>query len=345
MTDTQYRCAILGASGYTGAELVRLLSLHPNMTISALSADRKAGQNMSSAFPHLMHLDLPTLCTIGDIDFSAIDLVFCALPHALTQEVVRDQIPANVKIVDLSADFRLESPDAYEQWYGGAHLAQELQKEAVFGLPEYYRDDIAKARLVANTGCYVATSLLPLLPLLQANLIDTNDIVIDAASGVSGAGRAPKEGILFCEINDGYHAYGVGAHRHVAELDQEFTKAAGRDVICSFTPHLLPQARGILATCYVKGNAEDIHAELTKRYKDEYFIHVLPMGATPQTRHVKGSNFCHIGVAPDRIEGRTIVISALDNLVRGASGQAIQNANIMLGLAENTGLQQAPLFP
>lgn len=344
MDGKTYSIAILGASGYTGAELVRLLARHPNMRISAITADRKAGQGMADVFPHLAMVELPALTTIDAVDWNGIDAVFCALPHATTQQVLSG-LPRHLKLVDLSADFRLEDPARYEEWYGHPHSAPELQKEAVFGLPEFYRDSIAGARLVANTGCYVATALIPLVPVLEAGLADADDIVIDAASGVSGAGRAPKEGSLFTEVSEGFQAYGVGRHRHMAELDQELSKAAGREVIASFTPHLLPQNRGILATTYLKADPAKVHECLAARYAGEPFVHVLPFGQTPATRHVRGSNYCLIGVAADRRPGRTIVISTLDNLVKGASGQAIQNLNLMLGLPETTGLEQLPLFP
>ena len=241
------KTAILGASGYTGAELVRLLSVAPEYRIVALSADRKAGQEMGAVFPHLGHVSLPTLSRIEEIDFSEVDHVFCALPHATTQNVLKD-VPEHVKIVDLSADFRLRSPEDYERWYGGEHAAKELQKTAVYGLPEFYRDTIKDARLVASTGCYVATGVTPLIPLLEQNLIDLDSIIVDAKSGVSGAGRSAKEGTLFAEVSEGFHAYSIGAHRHTAEYDQELSKAAGRAVDVTFTPHLIPQNRGILAT-------------------------------------------------------------------------------------------------
>jgi len=338
------RTAILGASGYTGAELVRLLSVTPEYRLVALSADRKAGQAMGDVFPHLSHAPLPVLSRIEEIDFGAVDHVFCALPHATTQGVIRD-LPEAVKIVDLSADFRLRDPAAYAQWYGGTHSAVELQKTAVYGLPEFYREDIATARLVASTGCYVATGVTPLIPLIESGVIDPDEIVVDAKSGVSGAGRAPKEGTLFAEVSEGFHAYGVGSHRHTAEYDQELSKAAGRPVEVTFTPHLSPQNRGILATIYVKGAAEAVHATLAARFGAEPFVDVLPLGSLPHTRHVRGSNYQRIGVIADRRTGRTIIISVLDNLVKGASGQAIQNANIMHGLSETTGLLQQPLFP
>ena len=335
---------ILGASGYTGAELVRLLAGHADMKISALSADRKAGMAYGDVFPHLRHLSLPTLCKIEDIDFGGVDLVFCALPHATSQQVIK-KLPQHVKIVDLSADFRLRDVEEYAKWYGGEHDAVELQKSAVYGLTEFYLEDIRNARLVAGTGCNAATGLLPILPLLEAGLIDPDEIIIDLLTGVSGAGRGAKEGMLHAEVSEGAHAYAIASHRHLGEFDQEFSKMAGREVKVSFTPHLLPQNRGILATIYVRGEAEALHAALVAKYADEPFIYVLPFGEAPATRHVRGSNYCHIGVVADRKSGRSIVFSALDNLTKGSSGQALQNANLMLGLDERSGLEMAPLFP
>lgn len=339
-----YKIAILGASGYTGAELMRLIATHPNMRIEALSADRKAGMAVGETYPHLAHLDLPVMTTMDAVDFSNVDLAFCALPHALTQAAVKT-LPRDLKIVDLSADFRLDDPAEYAKWYGGEHQALDLQAEAVYGLPEFYRDQITSARLVANTGCHVATGLLPLLPLAQGGLIDLDHIIIDSKSGVSGAGRAAKEAMLFCEVAEGFQAYAVGGHRHMAEFDQELAKAAGRPVTVSFTPHLVPMNRGLYATIYVRGDAAAIHTALVARYADEPFVDVLAPGAVPQSRHVRGSNRVKIGVVPDRVPGRTTILSTLDNLVKGASGQAIQNANLMLGLPETAGLELAPVFP
>lgn len=336
--------AVLGASGYTGAELVRLIATHPDMRVARLTADRKAGQQMRDVFPHLRHLDLPQLVKIDDLDLNGVDLVFCALPHATTQQVVA-KLPRDLKIVDLSADFRLRDPAVYAQWYGHEHLALDLQAEAVYGLTEFYRDQIAAARLVAGTGCNAATGLLPVLPLLEAGVIDPGEIIIDLATGVSGAGRSAKEGMLHAEVAEGFHAYNVAKHRHLAEFDQEMSKFAGQEVRCTFAPHLLPQNRGILATIYLRGDADAVHATLSQRYAAEPFVRVLEPGVSAQTRHVRGSNFCDIGVIADRTPGRVIVFSALDNLVKGASGQAIQNANLMLGLDEKSGLMQAPLFP
>jgi len=351
--STKSKIGILGASGYTGAELVRLLLRHPRVEIAVLTADRRAGQQMGEVFPQFAPYDLPTLQSIDAIDWATagLDLVFCALPHATTQKVLSELLAKapKTKVVDLSADFRLSDPAAYAKWYGHEHQALELQKEAVYGLVEMYRDDISKARLVANPGCYTTCAQLPLTPLIKAKAIETNGIVIDAKSGVTGAGRSAKEEMLFCEVSDGFNAYGVGKHRHMAELDQEFSKAAGHEVVVSFTPHLLPMNRGILSTIYVQGtagkSAEDLHGILAKHYAGEPFVHVLPFGKTPHTRHVRGSNMTLIGVAADRIAGRAIIVSTLDNLVKGASGQAVQNMNIVLGFPETTGIDQPAMFP
>ncbi|WP_298291677.1 N-acetyl-gamma-glutamyl-phosphate reductase [uncultured Litoreibacter sp.] len=340
-----HKIAILGASGYTGAELVRLIATHPSMTIAALSADRKAGMDMADVFPHLRHLPLPTLVKIDQIDFTEIDLCFCALPHKTSQEVI-SKLPKTLKIVDLSADFRLRDPEAYAKWYGNEHSAKDIQPEAIYGLTEFYRDDIAKARLVAGTGCNAATGQFALRPLIAAGLIDLDEIIMDLICGVSGAGRSLKENLLHAELSEGSNGYAVGGtHRHLGEFDQEFSAVAGREVKIQFTPHLAPMNRGILATCYVKGDADAMHKALVKAYCAEPFVEVLPFGQTPSTHHVRGSNFVHIGVTADRIEGRAIVIAALDNLTKGSSGQALQNANLMLGLDETLGLMLAPVFP
>ena len=310
-----HKVIILGASGYTGAELVRLIASHPDMEIAALSADSKAGLEMAGVFPHLRHMSLPRLKKISDIDMA-------------------------------QADFRINDPKVYSKWYGKPHDAPNLQKTAVYGLTEFYRDDIAKARLVAGTGCNAATGQFALRPLISAGVIDLDQIIIDLKTGVSGAGRSAKENLLHAELSEGFHAYAVGGqHRHLAEFDQEFSKLAGRAVTVQFTPHLLPANRGILATVYVQGDAEAIYSTLQSAYENEPFLQVLPMGEHPSTRHIRGSNFCHIGVVADRVYGRVVVIAALDNLTKGSSGQALQNANLMLGCAETAGLMMAPVFP
>jgi N-acetyl-gamma-glutamyl-phosphate reductase len=350
---TKAKIGVLGASGYTGAELVRLLLRHPRVEIGLLTADRRAGQEMGDVFPQFAPFGLPKLVSIEGLDWAGaeLDLVFCALPHGTTQRVIKDLLanaPA-LKVVDLSADFRLADVAAYARWYGHAHQASELQGEAVYGLVEVYRDRIKAARLVANPGCYTTCAQLALIPLLKAKAIDPDAIVIDAKSGTTGAGRAAKEEQLFAEVSEGIHAYGVGRHRHMAELDQEFSLAAGRAVVASFTPHLVPMNRGILSTIYVRvlgeGGAEHLHAILSKCYADEPFVHVLPFGTVPQTRHVRGSNLTFVGVVKDRVAGRAIICAALDNLVKGASGQAVQNMNLMLGFPETMALEQVALFP
>ncbi|KZD12046.1 N-acetyl-gamma-glutamyl-phosphate reductase [Oceanibaculum pacificum] len=346
--SNELRVGILGASGYTGAELIRLLAQHPSTRVTMLTGDRAAGKPLGDVFPHLAYLDLPILTKIEDAKVDECDLIFCALPHGTTQEVIAG-LPKQVKVVDLSADFRLHNVDTYAEWYGHAHQAPELQKEAVYGITELAREAVAKARLVANPGCYPTAAQLPLVPLVEAGLIDSDDIIIDAKSGVSGAGRAAKEGSLFTEVAEGIHAYGVASHRHAPEIEQGLTAAAGREIRVNFTPHLMPMSRGILSTAYVKlekgASAADLRDAIAKRYEGEPFVRVLPLGQVPATRHVRGSNHTLIGVVADRLKGRAIVISVIDNLVKGASGQAVQNMNVMAGLPETTALMQPPMFP
>ena len=347
------KVGVLGASGYTGSECVRLLLRHPQVEIALLTADRKAGQQMREVFPQFSPCALPKLVSLEGLDWATLglDVVFCALPHATTQKVVKQLLAKapHIKVVDLSADFRLADPAAYARWYGDEHHAPELQKEAAYGLVEVHRERIRKSRLVANPGCYTTCAQLPLVPLIKAGTIDVDEVVIDAKSGMTGAGRAARENMLFSEVSEGFHAYGVGHHRHMAELDQEFSLAAGRAVTVTFTPHLVPMNRGILSTIYVRGvggrTPEELHTILSDTYRAEPFVHVLPFGEMPQTRHVRGSNMTFIGVAADRIKGRAVIGSALDNLVKGASGQAVQNMNLMLGFPETMGLEQIALFP
>src|SRR5215467_9282947 len=346
------KIGVLGASGYTGAELLRLLIPHPRVEIVLLTAERRAGQDMRQVFPQFSPYALPKLLAINSVDWNkaALHLAFCALPHATTQTVIKDLLGSapDPQVIFLSAHFRLGHTAAYAHWYGHEHHAPELQKEAVYGLAEIYRHKIKTARLVANPGCYTTCAELPLIPLLNAKAIDPDEIVIDAKSGMTGAGRGAKEEMLFSEVSEGFHAYGVGHHRHMAELDQEFSKAAGRKVIVTFTPHLVPMNRGIFSTIYVRGHnasPEDLHAILAKTYAAEAFVHVLPFGRMPHSRHVRGSNMTFIGVAADRVAGRAIICATLDNLAKGASGQAVQNMNLMLGFAESTGIDQVALFP
>lgn len=341
------KIAIYGASGYTGAELVRLLTRHPEAEIAVMTAESNAGRPMAEVFPQFSALELPTLQKIADTDLSGIDVLFCALPHGTTQEAIAGAIAAkpSIKVIDLSADFRLSDTAAYAHWYGHTHLAPELQAEAVYGLTEIHRDKIRGARLVANPGCHTTTALLPLIPLAEAGAIDLDHVVIDTKTGMSGAGRSAKVGMLFSEVSEGLHAYSVGGHRHTAELDQELSAVAGREVLASFTPHLAPMNRGIYSSIYLVGDAEEMHRILADRYAGEEFVTVLPYGEPPQSRHVRGSNHTRIGVCPDRRSGRAIVMSTTDNLVKGASGQAIQNMNVVMGLDEGAGIRQLALFP
>lgn len=348
LASNQLRIGILGASGYTGVELVRLLVRHPNASIALLTANSHAGKAYDAVFPHLGGNDLPRLIKTEEASWDGIDVAFCALPHGTTQEIVRE-LPRELKVVDLSADFRLEDMDTYAEWYGHEHYAPALQPKAVYGLTEYNRERIAASRLVACPGCYPTAVLLQLLPLVAARQIDVDDIIIDAKSGVTGAGRAVKETSLFAEVAEGIHPYGVAHHRHAPEIEQEIGKLAGHPVIVNFTPHLMPMNRGELVTSYVRlangASAGDLRQTLVERYADEPFVRVVPEGATPATRHVRGSNFVVTGVFADRIPGRAILVTVIDNLVKGSSGQAIQNMNLMFDIAETTGLEQEPLFP
>jgi N-acetyl-gamma-glutamyl-phosphate reductase len=347
---TSKKIGVLGASGYTGADAVRLLARHPNAEIVALTANAHAGKAMDEVFPHFFMLDLPRLVEWEKVDWTKLDAVFCGLPHGTTQEIIAAVIAANpaIKILDMSADFRLRDMSVYAQWYGHAHRAPQLQGEAVYGLTEFYREKIATARLVACPGCYPTAALLALAPIAKAKLIDVDDIVIDAKSGVTGAGRGLKQNTLFSEAGEGLSSYSVGTHRHSPEIEQEIGVAAGSAVTVNFTPHLIPMSRGELCTCYVKldgASADDLRDALAKSYRDEPFVHVAKKGALPQTQNVRGSNYVQIGVFADRIKNRAIVISVLDNLVKGSAGQAIQNMNLMLGFPETTGLEQIALFP
>jgi N-acetyl-gamma-glutamyl-phosphate reductase len=345
--------AILGASGYTGGELVRILARHPGAELKVLTAGRRAGKSVAEVHPHLTGLDLPSLVATAQADFSGVAAVFACLPHGASQEIIA-ALPDHLKIIDLSADFRLADTDSYAQWYGRDHGASELQSEAVYGLAEVARDAVKTARLVANPGCYPTASLLPLIPLLNAGLIDAEDIIIDAKSGVSGAGRELRESNLFCEVSEGFTAYGVAAHRHAPEIEQSLSTAAGAPVTVTFTPHLVPMNRGIFATTYVRfvgssdiggTDANTLREALSAFYADAPFVRVLEEGAMPSTRHVRGSNACHISVFGDRRLGGAILLSVIDNLVKGASGQAVQNFNLMFGLDETAGLDGLSLSP
>lgn len=342
------RVAVLGASGYTGAELLRILPSHPHVEIAALTGDSQAGHPIGEVFPHLAQAGLPDLISVGEVNFDTVDLVFCCLPHGTTQEIIA-ALPERLRVIDLSADFRLHDLTAYAQWYGHAHRAPELQKTAVYGLSEHTRAEVSMARLVANPGCYPTCTLLPLLPLIEHGAIGAENIVVDAKSGVSGAGRSPKRNLLFSEVSEGMAPYSVGAHRHTPEIEQTLSKAAGKEVQINFTPHLIPMRRGMIATIYAQctpgESVSSVHAKLADVYAAEPFVHVLRAGETPSTHAVRGINECHIGVFKGRRESDVILVSAIDNLVKGASGQALQNMNIMYGWEETTALRSVAVFP
>ncbi|MEC5292851.1 N-acetyl-gamma-glutamyl-phosphate reductase [Aurantimonas sp. C2-6-R+9] len=346
------RIGVLGASGYTGADLVRLAARHPAMEIAVLTANSHAGKPMREVFRHLSHIDLPDLVTIEDAPWNEVDAVFCGLPHGTTQAITKDIFEKHpkTKIIDMSADFRLRDPAVYKEWYGLDHMATDIQGEAVYGLTELNRDALREARLIACPGCYPTAVLLALVPLAKAAMIDVSDIVIDAKSGVSGAGRSLKENTLFCEAGEGLSPYAVGKHRHMAEIEQEIGAAAGiADLRVNFTPHLIPMSRGELCTSYVRltdgATVRDLRQRLVETYASETFVTVADEGVLPQTQMVRGSNYVVVNVVPDRIPGRAIVISTLDNLVKGSAGQAIQNFNVAYGIEETTGIAQLPLFP
>ena len=346
------RVGVLGASGYTGADFVRLAAVHPAIELTLLTANTHAGKRYGEVFAHLSTLDLPNLVAIDDADWSGVDAIVCGLPHGTTQAITKRLVAEHpdVAVIDMSADFRLRDPATYAEWYGIEHGAPELQPRAVYGLTEVYREEIAASRLVACPGCYPTATLLALVPLARAALIDATDIVVDAKSGVSGAGRGLRENTLFCEAGEGLSPYAVGGHRHMAEIEQEIALAAGADEVrVNFTPHLIPMSRGELCTCYVRlegeTTADDLRARLAETYAEEPFVHIAEPGVLPRTQMVRGSNHCVIGVVPDRIPGRAIVISTLDNLVKGSAGQAMQNLNLVHDLPETMGLGQLPLFP
>jgi N-acetyl-gamma-glutamyl-phosphate reductase len=341
---------IIGASGYTGAELARILCNHPEVQITAATSRQNAGRSLSEIFPSLRgkvdiiceNLPVVELCEKADFFFTAV-------PHKTAMDLVPHLLAAGKKVVDLSADFRLRDVVVYEEWYQ-AHSSSQLLGEAVYGLPELYRNDIGGCRLVANPGCYPTSIILGLAPLLKAGAIEVQSIIADSKSGTSGAGRVAQTGSLFCEVHDGFRPYKVGrAHRHTPEIEQELTALAEGDVRISFTPHLLPISRGILSTVYaslVPGfDREKIDTLYRNQYQQEPFVRLLEEDSFPATQYVRGSNYCDISYKIDPVTNRIIVMSAIDNIVKGASGQAVQNMNLMLGLEETAGLGTVPIFP
>ncbi len=347
---------LVGVTGYTGMELCRVLAGHPDLELVRATSRSEAGKTLSSLYPYLSGPG--DLGRMGSIVVSQPDpaelaascqLVFLAVPHKTAMEIAAALLEKGVKVVDLSADFRLRDKATYEKWYAVEHTQAALLSEAVYGLPELYRDKMRAARLIANPGCYPTSAILGLAPALEKGLVHTDDIVVDAKSGTSGAGRKASVGTLFCEVSDTFRAYNLTKHRHTPEIEQEVSLLSGSPVALSFNTHLLPINRGILSTIYTRlkkpmGLAE-VHALYAQRYKDEPLVRVLPAGTLPETRWVRGTMFCDIGLAVDERIGRLIILSAIDNLCRGASGQAVAGANLMLGLPEAAGLPTAPLMP
>jgi N-acetyl-gamma-glutamyl-phosphate reductase len=349
MSDEKLKIAIVGSSGYTGGELMRILLNHPRVVVTSITSEKSAGKPITSIFPHLAGL---TSLVCEPLDPAAIakksDFMFLALPHVTAQEAAFRFHTLGKKVVDLSADYRLSDPAVYETWYEHAHQYPELLKDAVYGLPELHREKIKKASLIANPGCYPTGAILGLAPLIQKG-IDLGSIIIDSKSGVSGAGRSPSLAHHYPEVNEGLMAYKIGTHRHTPEIEQELSALAGKQITLSFTPHLVPMNRGILTTIYAQlsfqADTAQIHALFHAFYNNAPFVRLLPIGQFPNVRNVRGSNFCDIGIYVDPRTGRVVVVTAIDNLVKGASGQAIQNMNLMMGFNEAEGLRLAGIFP
>ena len=342
------KVAVLGATGYAGIELVRILSNHPDVKLEILGSHSFDGQPISDVYQNFAHV-LDMTCEELDLDKVAqCDVAFTALPHGASKDVIPSLIEKGIKVIDLSGDFRYDDIKVYEEWYGQEHSSPELLAESVYGLCELHRDEVKKARLIGNPGCYTTCSILGAYPLLKSGIGNSKNVIVDAKSGVTGAGRSLALGVHFCECTENSKAYKVANHRHTSEIEQELSKAAGEAVMISFTPHLIPQKRGILSTIYVNLNKPCTTQEIVDLYKDfykdEYFVRVKDAGKLPETKHVAGSNFVDIGVVVDERLNRAVIVSAIDNLGKGAASQAVQNMNIMFGLDEKTGINNAGFY-
>lgn len=342
------KVAVLGATGYAGIELVRILSSHPDVQLEVLGSHSFDGQPISEVYGNFAHV-LDMTCEELDLEKVAkCDVAFTALPHGASKDVIPSLIEKGIKVIDLSGDFRYDDIEVYEKWYNQKHSSPELLAESVYGLCELYRDKVKTARLIGNPGCYTTCSILGAYPILKSGLGKSENIIVDAKSGVTGAGRGLGLPLHFCECTENTKAYKVATHRHTSEIEQELSKAAGEEIMISFTPHLIPQKRGILATIYVNLNKKCTTEELTQIYKDfykdEYFVRVKDAGKLPETKHVAGSNFVDIGVVVDERLNRAIIVSAIDNIFKGAAGQAVQNMNLMFGLDEKTGIANAGFY-
>ncbi len=343
------RVGIIGATGYTGVELLRLLLHHPEVEVTTLTSQKYAGVPIDQVFPSLMkHLQLKCEELAVDQISKKTDFVFTAVPHKTAMEVVPLFYRQGKKVVDLSADFRFKDPAVYEKWYQ-KHTASDLLTESVYGLPELHRDKIRNAKIVGNPGCYPTGALIGLIPLVKKGLISIEGIIVDSKSGVSGAGRDVVLESLFCEVNEGVRAYKIFEHRHLPEIEQELSEMVQKKVAVTFVPHLIPMDRGILTTIYLiltkKWKTEEVLNTFQEHYQKEPFVRIYPKGKLPNTKDVRGSNYCGIGVKVNEGDGRAVIVTVIDNLVKGASGEAVQNMNIMLGYPETTGLLATPLFP
>lgn len=342
------KVGIIGATGYAGSELVRLITQHPKAELVTMTSQSYAGQEYKEVYSNYSHLDY--VCEEEHIEEMAekCDVIFLALPHGVASKKINADILSKTKIIDLGADFRIQDVDVYEKWYT-THYSKDILPEAVYGLCEINRDKIKGKRIVANPGCYTSCSILSLYPLVKEGMIDLSSIIIDAKSGATGAGRGLSLGNHYCELNESVKAYKVASHRHTPEIEEQLSIAAGQDIVLNFTPHLIPMDRGILATCYATLNKkytyDDIRKAYEKHYGNEHFIRLTKEGVFPETKWVKGSNFVDIGFTVDERTNRVIVIGALDNLFKGAAGQAVQNMNLMFGFDEAEGLHQIPMLP
>ncbi|MDP4180134.1 MAG: N-acetyl-gamma-glutamyl-phosphate reductase [Bacillota bacterium] len=340
---------IIGATGYVGIEIVRLLQKHPGIKITSIVSQNFVGQKVSDIYPTLRNV-FDMKCDALDIEAISkkADIFVTALPHGVSKEVIPKLINLGKRVVDHSGDFRYKNVDVYEKWYGIKHEMPELLEKSVYGLPELYRDKIKDAMIVGNPGCYPTCSIMGLAPLLKNKLIETKNIIIDATSGVTGAGRSTDLAYQFCECTENYKAYKVSTHRHTSEIEQELSFLANEEMLISFTPHLAPMKRGMLCTSYANLKNETSSSELIKLYrefyKDEYFVRVLDEGKLPETKYTVGSNFIDISLVVDKRLNRVVVLSCLDNLGKGASSQAVQDLNIMCGYAETTGLESPGLY-
>lgn len=343
------KVGILGATGYAGIETLRILAGHKEVSVTRIVSHSYEGTKISDLYPNLKGI-CDTECTGLDVDDIAenCDVVFTALPHGASKEVIPNLYAKGLRIIDLSGDFRYDDPAVYEKWYGQPHSDKELLKKSVYGLCELHREEIKKARLIGNPGCYTTCSIMGLYPIVKSGKGNNKSIIIDAKSGVTGAGRGLNLPSLFCECAETMKAYKIATHRHTSEIEQELSHAAGEEIMLSFTPHLAPMKRGILATCYIdlkeKTSTEELVNLYKDFYKDEHFVRVYDAGTLPEVKHIAGSNYIGIGIATDERLNRAIIISCVDNLIKGAAGQAVQNMNIMFGFPENTGLDLIPNY-